>query len=71
MIQVHEFNPRVGLLQSSVVSAYVMYVIWSAILSEPTCTDPFSSSDQNDWIKWVTVVIVRFSALRSGAGWHH
>eukprot|EP01094_Clydonella_sp_ATCC50884_P005194 TRINITY_DN1415_c0_g1_i1.p1 TRINITY_DN1415_c0_g1~~TRINITY_DN1415_c0_g1_i1.p1 ORF type:complete len:443 (+),score=127.09 TRINITY_DN1415_c0_g1_i1:52-1329(+) len=73
--KVHEFNPRVGLLQSSVVSAYVMYVIWSAILSEPTCTGPFSADDSNDWIKWATVVVgaiitivaVLYASLRAGS----
>jgi len=34
--KVQEKNPRVGLLQSAVVSAYSTYLIWSSLSSEPS-----------------------------------
>lgn len=32
---VQEYNPRSGLLQSSVVSLYVVYLTWSGISNSP------------------------------------
>jgi len=35
--KIQEINPRSGLLQSSVISAYVMYLTWSAMTNNPNC----------------------------------
>jgi hypothetical protein len=35
--RIQEVNPRSGLLQSSVITAYVMYLTWSAMTNNPNC----------------------------------
>jgi len=40
--KVQEYNPRIGLLQSGVVTLYSTYLIGSALLSEPTTCNPYA-----------------------------
>jgi hypothetical protein len=70
--KIHENNPRAGMFQSSMVSAYSMYLVYSAIMSEPRdmgCA-PFNftegaGSDLSIFLGVAfTFVAVVYSALR-------
>jgi len=65
---VQKKNPRAGLLQSSVVTFYCTYLIWSAISSEPTnmkcSTLPQSSGASLFAGVAITFIAVVYSALR-------
>lgn len=78
--KVQEYQPKSGLLQSSIVTAYVIYLTWSGVSNSPDrdCNPgllPFisknNSSDVFDkesivgLIIWILVVI--YSSLRSGS----
>lgn len=78
--KVQEYQPKSGLLQSSIVTAYVIYLTWSGVSNSPdhSCNPgllPFipknKSSDVFDkesiigLIIWILVVI--YSSLRSGS----
>lgn len=72
--KVQETNPRIGLLQSSVVVFYSTYLVWSAILSEPnSCPGWFSkdigTADPLTIIigAIITVVSVLYASLRAGS----
>ena len=74
--QVQEHNPRAGLLQAAVFSVYCTYYTYSAILSEPTCSElPFDfstgSTTTADWLSLIfggmfTIISVVYASLRVG-----
>ncbi|EEB13437.1 serine incorporator, putative [Pediculus humanus corporis] len=78
--KVQEYQPKSGLLQSSIVSAYVIYLTWSGISNSPVknCnpgllpfisqnngTDVFDKESIVGLILWILIVI--YSSLRSGS----
>lgn len=71
---VQEANPRSGLLQSSVVSLYATYLVWSAISSEPAgslpCLPAQSDATQSTSIAIGTVfafISIAYSSVRTGS----
>lgn len=73
---VRRLNPSVGLLQAAVFSAYVTYLGYSAVLSEPDGCLRWelsgSGATHSDWITLIfgglfTVVSVVYSSLRIGS----
>jgi len=68
-----EKNPRVGLLQAAVVTAYSTYLVWSALSSQPAsmgCSSfPISQPSSNDGVSLFfgvgfTFLALIYSALR-------
>jgi len=60
-------NPKVGLLQSAVVTAYCTYLVWSALSSEPAtmhCSSwPLQSNPHDDGFSMIVGLIITFLAL--------
>jgi len=72
--KLQEKNPRSGLLQSAIVTAFCTYLVWSAISSETTdmqCSN-IQLSDQGSTVSTIlgiafTFVAVIYSALRTAS----
>jgi len=60
-------NPKAGLLQSAVVTLYATYLVWSAIMSEPsdTCKGPFASGSGNGISTFLGVAITIIAVIYS------
>jgi hypothetical protein len=60
-------NPRIGLLQSAVVTAYCTYLVWSALSSQPAtmhCSSfPLTSKPHEDSFSMIVGLIMTFLAL--------
>jgi len=60
-------NPRIGLLQSAVVTAYCTYLVWSALSSQPAtmhCSSfPLTSSPHDDNFSMIAGLVMTFLAL--------
>lgn len=68
--KLQEKNPKIGLLQSAVVTAYCTFLIWSALTSEPPskkCSTFPLMSGPNDSFSAVTGIVVTFLALAYAA----
>ncbi|KJE94498.1 hypothetical protein CAOG_05132 [Capsaspora owczarzaki ATCC 30864] len=73
--KVQEHNPKSGLLQSSVVTLYSTYLVWSAVSSEPESDYPCNSLTSTDSTQNVAVVIgfiltfisVAYAAVHTGS----
>jgi len=65
-------NPRMGILQSSTVSAYSTYLIFSAVMSDPSSCNPWADSSSASNIGIVigslfTLIAVCYGAFSSGS----
>jgi len=60
-------NPRIGLLQSAVVTAYCTYLVWSALSSQPAtmqCSSfPLTSGPHEDSFSMIAGLVMTFLAL--------
>jgi len=73
--KLQEKNPKIGLLQSAVVSAYCTYLIWSALSSEPAtmnCSSfPLLKGPGDGFSVWtgllMTFLALAYSAFRASA----
>jgi len=69
--KVQEFNPKSGILQSSIITAYCTYLVWSSMMSEPTgqCNIFLNSGSANQVVIFIgaafTIVAVLYSTLRA------
>jgi len=70
--KVQDANPRSGVLQSGLITAYTTYLVWSAMMSEPSeygC-NPFANSDSASEISMAvgaafTIIAVCYSTIRA------
>lgn len=58
--KIKKYNPRSGLLQSSIVSFYIMYVTWTSMTSSPTC-NPLSTCGHHNNSATVTAASMHFT----------
>jgi len=63
--KIQDKNPRIGILQSAVVTTYSNYLVWSALSSQPNkmgCST-FPVGNGNDTVSLITGVAITFLAL--------
>lgn len=70
--KIREHNPRSGLLQSSVITLYSTYLVWSAVMSEPSSfgCNPWGGNKAQTTVSIVlgslmTIVAVCYSTVRA------
>lgn len=65
--KVQDWNPKSGLLQAAVCVLYATYLVWSAILSQPSssCNSLTGSTGASEF----TIVLVRSPGESRLAGW--
>ncbi|EPY74192.1 serine incorporator 3 precursor [Camelus ferus] len=53
--KIQEYQPRSGLLQSSVITLYIMYLTWSAMSNEPGCSVDSIRNSNNSQVSKLTL----------------